>query len=136
MTPIPADVSTPDYSTYTEPDYVRLTKQELFDEDVMKHILTDERFNRQDRQHLSNYNKHRTDGSRINVSYKFGKGCEEHRLGRLFPVDGLGLQAFRFDIRNPLADKWYWDIDVEAAHHNIAVKWGERYGIRCDYRTM
>lgn len=121
-----------DTTTYAEPDYSNITKRELFNEDVMKHLLRDERFAKSDRCRLTEYNKHRLSGSTINASYTFGKGCEEHKLGRLIPVDSIGLQSFRFDIRNPLADKWYWDVDVENAHYVIALKWCERYGIMCD----
>jgi hypothetical protein len=117
---------------YTEPDYSNITKRELFDEDVMKPLLIDPRYNKGDRCRLSNYNRHRISGSIVNVCYKFGGGCAEYKLGRLFPVDGVGLQSFRFDMRNPLADKWYWDIDVENAHYVIAYNWCVKYGIVCD----
>ena len=106
---------------YTEPNYPIL-KREMFDEDIMKPLLNDENFSKKDRQRLSLYNKHRSNGSCVNVSYKFGSGCEELQLGRLFPDDGIGLQSYRFDIRNPLAQKWYWDTDVENCHYRIAEK--------------
>ena len=106
-----------------------ITKREKFDEDVMKPLLTDPRFNKNDLKRLSQYNKHRISGSEINVSYKFGGGCEEYELGRLFPEDGIGLQSFRFDLRNPLAQKFYWDTDVENAHFRIALKFCVDYGI-------
>jgi hypothetical protein len=118
--------------SYTEPDYSSITKREMFDEDVMKPLLNDPRYAKSDKCRLSNYNKHRVSGSTVNVSYKFGWGCDEHKLGRLFPEDQVGLQAFRFDMRNPLADKYYWDIDVENAHYVIALKWCERFGVVCD----
>lgn len=114
---------------YAEPIYP-LTKREMFDEENMKPLLTDENFNKKDRERLSNYNKHRVSGSRINVSYRFGLGCEEEQLGRLFPDDGIGLQSFRFDIRNPLAKKYYWDLDCENAHYRIALRFCERYDIK------
>jgi hypothetical protein len=97
-----------------------ITKRELFDEDVMKPLLNDIRFNKADRTRLSNYNKHRTSGSQLTVAYRYGLGCEELQLGRLYPVDGIGLQSFRHDIRNPLTQKHYWDVDMENAHYYIA----------------
>ena len=106
-----------------------ITKREKFDEDVMKPLLTDPRFNKADLKRLSQYNKHRVSGSEINVSYKFGGGCDEYELGRLFPEDGIGLQSFRFDIRNPLSQKYYWDTDVENAHFRIALTFCANYGI-------
>ena len=120
-------------SAYVEPDYNNIIKHENFDEDVMKPMLTDPRFNKQDKARLSNYNKHRRSGSLIHVNYKFGSGCEEDKLGRLYPEDNIGLQSFRFDMRNPLADKWYWDTDIENAHYTIASKWCERLQLKHDF---
>ena len=119
---------------YTEPIYP-LTKVEYFDEDNMKHLLSDTRFNKQDRKRLTDYNKHRQSGSQILVQYKLANGCEEHQLGRLFPTDGLGLQSFRFDIRNPLTKKHYWDTDMENAHYCIAERFCDKYDLNFDKIT-
>jgi len=118
-------------SAYVEPE-MPLMKNELFDEDNMKALLRDPHFNKQDISKLSNYNKHRKSGSKVSVSYKYGAGCEEHKLGRVFPDDEIGLQSFRFDMRNPLTAKHYWDIDVENCHYVIAIKFCEEYGLVCD----
>jgi hypothetical protein len=107
-------------------------KKEWFDEDNAKLLLTSTDFCKQDRLHLSNYNKHRCSGSQVNTEYVFGIGCEELKLGRLFPRDGIGLQSFRFDIRNPLARKWYWDTDIANAHYIIALKWAKDRELKCD----
>lgn len=124
-------ISETDFPDYTEPIYP-LTKVELFDEDNLKHLLSDTRFNKQDRKRLTDYNKHRQSGSQVLVQYKLATGCEEYQLGRLFPTDGIGLQSFRFDIRNPLTKKWYWDTDIENCHYCIAFKWCERFDIPCN----
>jgi hypothetical protein len=118
------------YPEYAEPNYP-ITKTEFFDEDNIKHLLYDVRFNKQDRKRLTNYNKHRQSGSQMLVQYRLGAGCEEHQLGRLFPNDGLGLQSFRSDIRNPLTKKGYWDIDMENAHYCIAERYFDKYDILC-----
>ena len=109
-----------------------ITKREKFDENVMKPLLTDPRYNKSDLCRLSIYNKHRVSGSEINVSYKYGEGSDEHQLGRLFPEDGIGLQSFRFDLRNPLTKQYYWDADVENCHYVIALKFCIDYGIKHD----
>lgn len=106
---------------FVEPNYP-ITRVELFDDDNMKHILNDDRFNKNDRIRLSNYNKHRRSGSTIVVEYKLADEVNEYNIGRLYPTDGIGLQSFRFDIRNPLLEKWYWDIDMENSHPCIAEK--------------
>lgn len=117
-----------DYHDYVEPNYP-LTRTEFFDEDNMKYLLGDTRFAKQDRKRLTDYNKHRQSGGQVLVQYKLAKGCEEFQLGRLFPTDGLGLQSFRFDIRNPLTKKNYWDIDMENAHYCIAERWCDKYDL-------
>lgn len=122
------------YPEYTEPIYP-LTKTEYFDEDNIKHLLNDTRFNKQDRKRLSEYNKHRISGSQMLVQYKLANGAEEYQLGRLFPHDGLGLQSYRFDIRNPLTKKHYWDTDMENAHYCIAERWCDKYDIHCPKLT-
>jgi hypothetical protein len=111
---------------YNEPTFP-IYKQEMFDEDNLKQLLVDDNFNKQDRIKLSNYNKHRISGSKINVSYKFGLGCEDLKLGRLFPDESIGLQSFRFDMRNPLAKKFYWDTDIENCHYVIALYQCKKY---------
>jgi hypothetical protein len=108
------------FKTY-QPPFYPVSKQELFDEDHCKAILLDELFARADRNRLTQYNKHRTTGGTLSATYNYAVGCAEHRLGRIFPADGIGLAGFRFDMRNPLAEKFYWDIDIENAHYNIAV---------------
>jgi hypothetical protein len=120
---------------YHEPEYNNIIKHEKFDETNAKYLLNDERFSKEDRTHLSQYFKHRISGSQLNCSYKFGYGCEEHKLGRLFPTDRIGLQSFRFDIRNPLAKKYYWDIDIVNCHYVIAEYFCEIYNIKHDTIT-
>lgn len=117
-----------EFETYIEPTYP-LTITELFDEDNIKLLLTDEYFAKQDRTKLALYNKHRLSGSKVLVQYCLSSGCEEYQLGRLYAKDGLGLQSFRNDIRNPLSKKYYWDIDMENAHYRIAEWWCKKYDL-------
>jgi hypothetical protein len=118
-------------SLYKEPSHP-MNKREKFDEDIMRPLLMDTDFNKSDRFRLSNYNKHRIGGSKINVTYKFGIGCEELQLGRLFPEGGIGLQSFRFDMRNPLAKKHYWDTDIDNCDFKLALKFCQNYEIVCE----
>jgi hypothetical protein len=54
------------FPKYIEPNYP-LTKAEYIDEDNIKHLLQDTRFNKQDRKRLTDYNKHRQSGSQMLV---------------------------------------------------------------------
>jgi hypothetical protein len=114
---------------YTEPCTYQIGKRECFDEDNLKPLLVDDDFNKGDRSQLSKYKKQRSSGGKISVTYKFGKGCEELKLGRLYPDDGIGLQSFRSDMRNPLAAKYYWDTDFENANYHIALHYTEERGL-------
>ena len=100
-----------------------ITKQELFNEDNMKLLLEDDMFARADRQLLSKYNKERSTGSIVNVTYTLKTGCDEFSLGRLYPTDGLSVGQRRFDLRNPLVSKYYFDTDIDNCHWSIAVQY-------------
>jgi hypothetical protein len=39
------------------------------------------------------------------------------------------LQSFPFDIRNPLLEKNYWDIDGENMHYVLMAKLAEKWNI-------
>jgi hypothetical protein len=118
-------------ANYCEPTYP-LTKTEKFCEDTMKGILVDEAFSKSDRARLSQYNKHKVGAGRVLVSYRLGLGCEELKLGRLFPEEGLGIQAFSRIMRNPLMAKNYWDLDIENCHYRIAEQYAEEHGLKHD----
>ena len=79
-----------------------IVKKEIFDPDVMKSLLSDERYAAMDRARLKKYYKARTKSNEVQVVYNFGKGYESSQLGRLYPDCGLGLQCFSREIRNPL----------------------------------
>lgn len=115
-------------NNYVEPIYP-ITRKEYFNEDNMKYLLVDERFNKNDRSRLSNYNKHRITGSSVMVEYKLADDVASLGLGRLYPSSGIGLQSYRFDLRNPLTEKWYFDIDMENSHPCIAEKLCDDYDL-------
>eukprot|EP01031_Cornospumella_fuschlensis_P025585 gene25585-30896_t len=105
------------------------TPQENFDEDMLHAIVKDDRFCKKDRMRLTEYNKNRRNGGEQLVSYVFGKEVANFKLGRLYPQHGIGLQAYRFDMRNPLAAKYYWDVDMENAHYCIAEMYCKQLGL-------
>jgi hypothetical protein len=104
-------------------------RREKFDENVIKSIIADEAYAFQDRKTVSAYYKQKYGAGEKNVVYQFGQGCEEYKLGRLFAQSGLGIANWSWTIRNPLAEKWYWDIDIANAHYRIALKFCEQYGL-------
>lgn len=107
-----------------------IVKEELSDPDVIDCILRDTQFSATYKRHLSAYKRARTHGSRKEVVYHFGKGCETNQIGRLFAKDYEGLQAFPRDIRNPLVQKNYWDIDIENCHYWLMRRFCEKAGLK------
>ena len=109
---------------------MKIVKTELYDPDVMEALLRDTKsFSKKDLQRLSLYKKQRKHGNKVEVVYHYGKGCDKYQLGRLYAKDNQGLQSFPFDIRNPLLEANYFDIDMECCHHNLMVRLGKEWGI-------
>jgi len=106
-----------------------ITKIELFDEDIMRQMLVDDRIPADDKKKLSQYYKHRLTPGKTTVAYELHKNCVEEKVGRFYPVGGLGLSIFRRDIRAPLLNRYYWDVDIENCHYNIALKFAKDWGI-------
>lgn len=107
-----------------------ISKCERYNEDILQQMMVDDNISVTDRKRLSEYNKHaRVSPSKASVSYERADNCKDAQLGRYYPVGGKGLQSFRWDIRGPLTEKYYWDIDLENAHYNIALKYARDYGI-------
>jgi hypothetical protein len=99
-----------------------ICKMEKFDEEIMRQMLVDDRIPLDIRKLLSNYYKHRTSISLNTVVYSLSKTGAAKNVGRLYPLNGLGLANVRSDVRGPLLSKYYWDVDMENAHYNIALK--------------
>lgn len=112
---------------------MKIVKTELYDPDVMDALLTDTKtFSKRDLGNLSRYKRGRLHGNAVEVVYHYGVGCAENQLGRLYPHGGQGLQAFPFDMRNPLLEKHYWDCDMENAHYNYLARLADDWGLKTD----
>jgi hypothetical protein len=112
---------------------IHIVKTELYDANVMDALVRDTKsFSKRDLTRLSMYKKGRLHGNNVEVVYHYAKGCEKERLGRLYVRNGQGLQAFPFDMRNPLLEKNYWDIDMENAHYHLLWKLADSWGLKTD----
>ena len=96
----------------------------------MKMMLRDDNISHEDRKRLSNYYQRKLGASQVSVAYAYGKGCEDAKLGRLFPLKGVGLQSFPRHMRDPLLKKYYWDLDVENCHYRIALSVARELGLK------
>ena len=110
-----------------------IVKTELFDPNRMEAILRDtSTFSARDLGNLGRYKKNRKTGNQVQVVYHFGKGMEKYQLGRLFAHNNESLQSFPFDIRNPLIEKYYWDVDMVNAHYTILSVLADNWGLKTD----
>lgn len=111
-------------------DY-HVVKVELHDVEMMSALLRDTNsFTKQDLSRLALYKRSRTFGNKVQVVYNYGKGCEKEMLGRFYTKDGL--QGFPTDIRNPLLEKYYWDIDMENCHYHLVHKIADDMGMKTE----
>ena len=97
--------------------------QELFDENMLKMMMNDDRISIADRKKLKSYQTGRIAPGKKNIVYTLSKGCSDDKLGRLYAGDGL--QNFRGDLRSALIQKYYWDIDMENCSYRILLKMAE-----------
>jgi len=113
------------------PADVSVAKTEVFDVDMAQWLLDKADLPKDDRRKLRMYMKERTCGNHRRVLYKLGKDCKGQFLGRWCVVGGQGLQALPHEIRNALADKYYWDLDMENAQPTILRQFCSRQGWTC-----
>jgi hypothetical protein len=113
------------------PADVAVIKTEVFDVDMGQWLLDKADLPKEDKRRLRLYMKERTLGNQRRVQYKLGKDCKGQFLGRWCVVGGQGLQGLPHEIRNALADKHYWDLDMENAQPTILRQFCERQGWTC-----
>ena len=108
--------------------------QEHYDMEVMDHILRHpDGYSKRDIQNLSRYHRARANKNRVDVTYvRRGIAAKNLAVGRLYPKDGLGLQSFPFDIRNPLLEKYYHDCDMVNAHYVLLAALADKWGMKCE----
>jgi len=107
-----------------------LMKEEIHDPDCMEAILRDTQFSATDKRHLGLYKKSRSHGARNSVIYDYGKECRVLQIGRLFAKHFTGLQSFSRDIRNPLLQKNYWDVDIVNCHYWLMYEFSQKNGLK------
>ncbi len=95
--------------------------EEVFDEDTLKIMLNDDRLPKDIKKKLQKYYKDRSGiGTKIVKYYHIKSNVVDgHPIGRFYP--DLGLAIFRSDVRNPLIQKYYFDIDFVNCHYAIAL---------------
>jgi len=80
---------------------------------------------------LTAWSKLVKEGCWADIPYVLGKGVKdgEEALGRMNAKGGVGLQSFPRDVRNALAQRIYWDIDISSAHPTLCRELCRRAGL-------
>ena len=80
---------------------------------------------------LTAWSKLVKEGCWADIPYVLGKGVKDadEALGRMNAKGGVGLQSFPRDVRNALAQRVYWDIDISVAHPTLCRELCRRAGL-------
>jgi hypothetical protein len=107
---------------------LKIVKTEIFDQNRIEKILKNNSFSNTWLNRLKNYHHNRINGNKIDVIYQLSPNCQKYNLGRLYIKNFKGLQSYPFDIRNPLLEENYIDLDFVNMHPSLLVKIGTDLG--------
>lgn len=112
-------------------DEIKVVKVEMFNVDKYSDIMNHKGVSHVTKTSLKRYFKSKYNGNHVEVQYKHGKGCEREGIGRLYAVNGVGLQSLERDVRNLLAQDYYWDVDMKNAQPSILLRICNEKGWKC-----
>ena len=104
-----------------------ITKTEQFDPTMARHIQT-QQIDSVSKARIRAIIKGAYKGNQIDVTYKLGKYLRNEHSGRWCSLRSFGLQGLSRDIRNALAQKYYWDIDFVNCQVDILRQIAQRNG--------
>lgn len=123
-------------NSYIEPTII--SRRELFDENNYNKIISNNMIDKLTLKKLTQYFKDRKQAGMKEVVYNTGKNNTIKskdgniiNIGRLYPINGIS--GMRRDIRNPMTERFYWDLDFVNAHYHLALYLCEKvYNIPCN----
>ena len=100
-----------------------LMKKEKIDMERLSFLLTNPDVPKETKRELKKLGEKITEGCWAKIPYTLGKQAKEssEALGRLNADGNVGLQGLKRDIRNFLANRNYFDIDMVSAHPSLCV---------------
>lgn len=99
-----------------------IIKTEIYDVEALNTLSRHDGVDKETKRILNKYKKKSEDGNKVKVNYHYPSKYAKEQIGRVYADKGLSLQFFPKDIRNALAAKYYWDIDVTNAHGTFLLK--------------
>lgn len=117
--------------TSTLPEYTRM---ETIDIEFARELKINKQVPEEERSKLKRYLKKIINGNQVCVDYVLGKTVRYagEDLGRLVPINGIGLQNFKRNVRSALAKNYYFDVDIVNAAPTILVQYAEQRGWNVD----
>jgi len=111
-------------------------KTEKVDLEYLDFFLNNPDIAKEEKMKLRSWKKLIEKGCYVPILYKLGKSVKpsDELLGRLTALKGIGLQCFSRDIRNALAHRIYWDVDMVSAHPTICSQICKKNGIISTYQ--
>jgi hypothetical protein len=106
-------------------------KTERCDVNALQFLLQSEEISDDDRRKLDKYRKKCLKGL-TSVVYTTYKGFGADSVGRYTAKNEVGLQILSKKVRSALAQKFYWDLDIENAHPVILSQIAKEKGWKCD----
>lgn len=110
---------------------VKIVKKELFDVNALLMLNSHPFLGDGDRKKLKAYFKKRENVNMVEVKYDYPAKYKQSGFARVYAEKGLGLQQFPRDIRNLLAQPYYFDIDMVNCHPTILLKICKDYNWAC-----
>lgn len=115
----------------TSPD-TAVIKTEIFDVDALSHLLVSDGVSLLIKNRLRQMSRNATKGNELRVAYLRGKKFKSEEYGRITPEKGIGLALIERDMRNFLANKFYFDLDMVNSQPVILEQICKRKGWECD----
>ena len=111
-------------------------RREKVDTERLEFLLNNPDVPKKDKALLTAWKKLIKEGCWADIVYVLGKNVKDsdEALGRLNAKGGVGLQAFPRDIRNALAQRLYWDIDMVSAHPTLTRELSRRHNLSTTYQ--
>ena len=114
-----------------------IEKKEKIDMERLSFLLSNPDVPKETKRELKKLNEKISEGCWAKITYKLGKQAKESSepLGRLNASENIGLQGLKRDVRNFLANRNYFDIDMVSAHPSLCVALCRKQNLTNTYQT-
>ncbi len=105
-----------------------VVKMEKFNLDMAQWLSQTQPISSEEKRRIKAMLKNKTLGNQFEVKYILGKTCKHEYIGRWIAKGSIGLQGLSRDIRNALAEDYYWDLDFNNCQVEIMRQMADKNG--------